>query len=86
MQDAKPNGNIMRALTGALVAIPVIGGAVTFGQSMGDADATRRDVTRLQDRVAQLNEDVTDLESRVRVLSVRLERLRTDDTNQGPHQ
>jgi uncharacterized protein YhaN len=84
--SGQSNGNIMRALTGALVAIPIIGGAVTLGQNLGDADAMRDDVNRLQNRVDTLNNDVGELESRVRVLHVQIRQLEMRANDQGPHQ
>jgi uncharacterized protein YhaN len=86
MSESKPTGNIMRALTGALVAIPIIGGAVALGQNLGSADAMRDDVSRLQDRVGALTNDVGELKSRVRVLHVQLRQLEMRSNDQGPHQ
>jgi uncharacterized protein YhaN len=84
--SGQANGNIMRALTGALVAIPIIGGAVALGQNLGNADAMRDDVNRLQDRVGKLNDDVSELESRVRVLHIQIRQLEMRGNDQGPHQ
>jgi uncharacterized protein YhaN len=79
---AGSNGNIMRALTGALVAIPVIGGAVALGENLGSADAMRQEVNRLQERVSKLDEDVGQLESRVSVLNVQIRQLERRSSNQ----
>jgi uncharacterized protein YhaN len=84
--SGQANGNIMRALTGALVAIPIIGGAVALGQNLGNADAMRDDVNRLQDHVGKLNDDVSELESRVRVLHIQIRQLEMRGNDQGPHQ
>lgn len=61
--DPPRNGKVMRAIAGATLAIPVIGGAISIGQALEAGNITHEAVGELHDRVTEIDNNVANLEA-----------------------